>query len=304
MSVTIRRGELADVESAYRVFVATTADLEQRMGVPDDQNSWLDEAFVDNYWQRRRSLFEHLTRTAESFWLAELDGEPVGYARATCHDGVRELTEFFVLPDRQGQGIGRDLLERAFPVNGARIRVIIGTTEVNALSRYLKAGVYPRFPIYYLFGPPRPVEIETNLTFTRASESTDTLAVIGEIDRVVLGFEREADHQFLLGQPDRRLYLISRGGESVGYAHLGKSTGPIALLDPADFPAVLARAETEAAERGDADFGMSLPLVNKSAVDHLLGRGFQLEPFTVLLFSNQPFGRFESYVISSPDFFL
>jgi hypothetical protein len=36
----------------------------------------------------------------------------------------------------------------------------------------------------------------------------------------------------------------------------------------------------------------------------LLGRGFQLEPFTVLLMSDQPFGRFESYIISSPDFFL
>jgi hypothetical protein len=134
--------------------------------------------------------------------------------------------------------------------------------------------------------------------------SPETLAMIKEIDQAVLGFERDADHQFLLEQPDRHLYLIYRGDDVVGYAHLGRSTGPIALLDPVDFPAVLARAETEAAERGDADFGMSLPLINKSAVDHLVGRGFQLEPFTVLFMSDQPFGQFESYIISSPDFFL
>ena len=75
MIVSYRQGSLADVRAAYDVFVATTADLEQRMGVPDDQNSWLDEAFAADYWQRRRPLFEHLTRTSEHFCLAEIDGD-------------------------------------------------------------------------------------------------------------------------------------------------------------------------------------------------------------------------------------
>lgn len=304
MSIVFRRGDLEDVAAAYAVFVATTADLERRMGVPDENNSWLDEAYAADYWQRRRSLFEHLTTTGEHFWIADVEGKPVGYARATLHDGMRELTEFFVLPGHQGLGIGRGLLDRAFPVEGARRRAVIGTTEMNALTRYLKAGVYPRFPIYYLYRTPERVEIETDLTFTRAVDRTEVLDAIRDIDRSVLGFERDADHRFLLERSDRHLYLLSREGGNVGYAYLGKGTGPIALLDDADFPAVLSRAETEAAERGDADVGMSVPLINRAAVAYLLGRGFQIEPFTILLYSDEPFGRFESYILSSPDFFL
>jgi GNAT superfamily N-acetyltransferase len=274
------------------------------MGVVDDNNSWLNESYAADYWQRRRPLFEHLTTSGEHFWVAEIDGDMVGYARATLHDGVRELTEFFVLPGHQGLGIGRELLARAFPVEGARRRAVIGTTEINALSRYLKAGVYPRFPIYYVYRAPEATVVETDLIFTLASSSLETLAAIRQIDQAVLGFERDADHQFLLDQADRHMYLLHRNGELAGYAYFGKGTGPIALLDDADFPAVLARAETEAAARGDADFGLSLPLINRSAIDYLLGRGFQIEPFTVLLFSDEPFGRFENYTLSSPDFFL
>lgn len=48
----------------YDVFVQTTIDLEQRMGLPDADIYWLDPAFVASYWQRRQSLFEHLARTA------------------------------------------------------------------------------------------------------------------------------------------------------------------------------------------------------------------------------------------------
>jgi hypothetical protein len=49
---------------------------------------------------------------------------------------------------------------------------------------------------------------------------------------------------------------------------------------------------------------MQLPLVNRHAVDYLLGRGFQLEDFTVFFMSDEPFGRFENYVFTSPPFFM
>jgi hypothetical protein len=114
-------------------------------------------------------------------------------------------------------------------------------------------------------------------------------------------FPQHADHEYLLH--DRQTYLYYHRGEQLtGYGYFGKATGPIALLDEADFPAVLARAETEADARHDDEFGMQLPLVNRAAVDHLLGQGFQLEPFTVLFMSDAPFGKFETYIVSSPPF--
>ncbi|CAA9542091.1 MAG: hypothetical protein AVDCRST_MAG49-916 [uncultured Thermomicrobiales bacterium] len=300
MDPTFRPGTLDDLDAAYEVFTRTTADLERRTGTPDAENDWLDPAFVAAFWRRRRPLFEHLTVHANGFWVAERRGRIVGYARASCQDGVRELNEFFVLPEHQNGGIGRDLLARAFPTGGARRRAVIGTTDVRALARYLKAGVYPRFPIYALSGTPRPIEIATDLA--AAAAGTEAIDALREIDRAVLGFARDADHAFLLRE--RPVRLFRRAGRVVGYGYFGRGTGPIALLDPADFPAVLARGEAEAAARGEEEFGMNVPLVNRDAVDHLLGRGFRLEDFTVLFLSDEAFGRFEHYIVSTPDFFV
>jgi len=298
----VRRGTLADAEAVYRVFVESTADLEKRFGTPDEKNIWIDAEWVAKYWIERRSLFDHMTRTADEYWVAERGGEIVGFARAATHDGVRELLEFFVVPGHQAQGIGKQLLQRAFPAGGVRHRIIMATTEIHALSRYLKAGVYPRFPIYYFFRKPEAVAVETDLEFVRATASPETLATLRAIDREILEFERDVDHEFLLS--DRQADLYYRNGQVVGYGYTGKGTGPIALLHQADFPAVLARAESEAAAAGEDEFGMYLPMINRHAVDYMLGRGFQIDPFTVLFMSDSPFGKFEHYIITSPPFFV
>lgn len=302
MQPIIRSGVASDAEGVYDVFVRATADLNQRMGLPDADNHWLDPAFVASYWQRRQSLFEHLARTADQFWVAEVDGQIVGFARSSLRDGVRELLEFFVRPGYQGQGIGGELLRRAFPAAGARRRAIIATREMRALARYMKAGVYPRFPNYYIYRKPEPVEVSTDLEFAPAADTPETLAAIRAIDQAILGFTRDVDHQFLL--QDRQAILLRRAGQVVGYGYFAKGVGPVALLDAADFPAVLAWAESEAAARGDDEFGIQVPLINRHAVDYLLGRGYQFENFTIFFMSDEPFGRFENYVITSPPFFM
>ncbi len=302
MNPTFRRGTLADLRAVYDVFTETTADIERRMGTPENKNIWLDAAFVADYWERRQSLFMHLTRTAEQFWVAEQNGQIIGYARATLHDGVRELIEYFVLPKHQAQGVGRELLARSFPAGGARRRAVIATTDIHALARYLKSGVYPRFPIYYISRKPEPVTIASDLIFKSVTATPETLAALRLIDQAILGFERDVDHEFLLH--DRQAYLYYRGDQVVGYGYFGKGTGPIALLNETDFPAVLAHGETKAAARNDEEFGMNVPMINRAAVDYLLDRGFRLEDFTVLFMSDVAFGKFEQYIISSPAFFM
>lgn len=302
MTPTFRRGTLDDAQAVYQVFTQATIDVERRMGLPEHEIRWIDPAFVAEYWQRRQPLLRHLTETAEQFWLAELNGQIIGYARATLHDGLRELLDYFVLPEHQGGGVGRELLARTFPAEGARHRAIIATTDIRALARYLKAGVYPRFPIYYLSRPPQLVSLASDLVFTPITETPETLATLHTIDRQILGFERDADHRFLLH--DRLAYLYTRGEQVVGYGYIGNGTGPIALLDAADFPAVLAHAEAAAVARGDDEFGMNVPMINRAAVDYLLAQGFRMEDFTVLFMSDAAFGRFDQYIISSPAFFL
>ena len=302
MTATYRPGTAADSPAVFAVFAQAVADLERRMGTPEAENTWLDPVAMAARWEFFRPLFDHLARTAEQFWVAEGEGQVVGYARATLHDGVRELTEFFVHPAHQAAGIGRELLTRTFPRGGARRRVIVASREISAVAQYLKAGVYPYVTIYYAFGKPRPVEVATDLTVETAAPGPETLAALRAVDAVVLGFARDADHAFLLDH--RPVCLYRRGGRVAGYGYFGARTGPIALLEPSDFPAVLARAETEAAERGEETFGVDVPLINRAAVDHLLGRGFRLDDFTLFLMSDEPFGAFDRYVVTSPPLFL
>jgi GNAT superfamily N-acetyltransferase len=58
--------------------------------------------------------------------------------RPTIH--ASSLTEFFVLPDHQSRGIGRALIERAFPAGRGNVRSIIATSDVRAQARYYAAG--------------------------------------------------------------------------------------------------------------------------------------------------------------------
>lgn len=83
MTATFRPGTLDDTRVVFDVAARTLADLDRRAGVPDADNHWIDPAFVAGFWEGSRPRFEHLARTAEQFWIAEADGQIIGYARAT-----------------------------------------------------------------------------------------------------------------------------------------------------------------------------------------------------------------------------
>lgn len=245
-------------------------------------------------------MFEFLAQTAAQFWVAEKDGDIIAYARSTEHDGLMDLTEFFVSPDQQSAGVGRELLTRAFPESKARYRVIIATLDERALSRYLSAGVYARFPIKYFYRKAEKVEVPTDLKI-EALQLDIHLEELNRIDRQIIGHARAVVHQWVA--TTRTGYVYKRKGEIVGYGYVGGDNGPFALLDENDYPAVLAHAETLLAEKG-ADFGAETPLINKKAIEYFTQRKYRLDSFTVLFMSNEPFGRFENYLCFSPIFFM
>jgi ribosomal protein S18 acetylase RimI-like enzyme len=296
--ITYRPGTAADSRIVFEIFEAAIDDLGHRMQAPANSTAGDAEA-----WERRRPLFEHLARTADQLWLAEDDGRPIGYARSIVRDTVRELTELFVLPGGQSRGVGRELLERAFPAGGAEHRCLIATPDVRALARYLRCGLSGRFSIYSFSRAPEEVQVPSDLRAEPLVPGEPTLARLAEIDRALLGYRRDIDHRWFAEQ--RRGQVYRRGGDIVAYGYAPPASGwsgPYAALDPADLPRLLADAETEAHRAGYPEVSFEVALTNRAAIDHLLGRGYQLQAFPMIFFADAELGQPDRYVFFSPAF--
>lgn len=297
--INYRPGTPADSFSVFSVFEQALADLTRRFGAARSA----EPRNLEQMWDERRSLYEHLARTADQYWVAEREERMIGFVRSILRDGVRQLTELFVLPGEQSDGIGRELMERAFPTGEkSRYRSILATADARAQALYLKAGVYPRFPLYYFSKPPEVVEADSDLQFLEINPGSEYLRAIARIDRQLLGFSRDIDHEWLISQ--RHGFICLRDGKPVGYGYAGVRNGPFAVLDKLDISTVLSHAETLSAVCERSEFGLEVPMVNQVAVDYLLGRGFKLDTFIAILMNDHPTAKFENYIVTSPPFIL
>jgi GNAT superfamily N-acetyltransferase len=296
--LTFRRGRPGDERACHDLLWQAVIDLSERQGQQL-------EGSADDWWAKGEPVHQFLASHAAEWWLAEMPGEvsPAGYARSIERAGLFELTELFVRPDQQARGVGRALLERAFPAGRGEVRMLVATTDVRALTRYYAAELTARFPFLALSGPPGEAEAE-QLAAQRLTDDQRSLAAMIELERAVLEHPRpEAELRFLLS--DREGYLYRRGDVAVGFAFVGTSgAGPIGTLEPADQPDVLRHVESRARALGVESLELEVPGPNEVAVRHLLGRGLRIDPWVTLLMSNRPFGRFDRFIGYSPPIFL
>lgn len=268
----------------------------RRVGVagPDDVDD------VDQAWRRQGATFVHTETSAAEDWLAVDGGAVVGMARSIERDGHLQLTHFFVDPEVQAGGVGRELLRRAFPPGRGRGRSILATQHPRALGLYLRAGVATRSVAATFVRPPGDPGTPSGLDVVAAGAGD--LGTIVAIDGEALGFTRRVDLAFLLG--DRPASLLVRDGTAVGYAFTsnGELCGPAAVRSAADLPAVLTLLERSAHERGQDEHGVLLSLHAHAGVRWLLDRGYRLLPFYELLLVDAPTIAFDRYVMTQPSF--
>lgn len=299
MTIVYREGTVDDSYAVFQVFTKALMDLSERMNVMAITGG-NDPQVLKSLWERRKSMFEFLAKDCAQFWVAENDGEVIAYARSIEHGGLLELTEFFVAPSQQSAGVGRELLDRAFPFGNERYRMIAATLDERALYRYMNAGVYARFPIKYFYRQAEKVNVQTDLKI-EPMQLEIHLEEMNRIDQQILGHERGSVHRWLI--TNRQGVIYKRNDEIVGYGYVGRRAGPFALLEENDFPAILAHAESVAAEIGE-EFGVETPMINRAAIGYFLERKFKMDSFTVLFMSNEPFGRLENYLCFTPIFFM
>jgi hypothetical protein len=117
----------------------------------------------------------------------------------------------------------------------------------------------PRFPLYSFGREPEPRNEDKELSVELMEANQETLDTLAKIDQKILDHRRDANHRWLM--LDRQGYLYRRNGRVIGYGYIGKSSGPIAVLDDRDFPAVLAHAETAAATAEHKKLKLIVPLL-------------------------------------------
>lgn len=293
----IRRGAPADSRACHQLLYTAVTEFEKEHGTPLTGSE-------EEWWATDEPFYRLLETDAAEWWIAEdRSGTLIGYARSIDGGGLFELTEFFVRPGHQAKGLGRELIDRAFPAGRGSRRVIIATRDVRAQARYYAAGVAARFPIFGLSGKPAAADPAPGLTAGLVDGDAD-ISAFRAIERTVLGFERsEPVLRSLLA--NRETYLYRRGDAPVGFAFVSKDgCGPIAALDPADMAGILLHVEDRTHALGTDELSLEVPAPNEVATRHLLSRGFRFDPFVSFLMSDRPFGQFDRYIGFSPPLFL
>jgi len=302
MTIVIRPGTKEDLFGAFVVFQLALHSLYQNAGLasPDDKP---DPESLSPAFEYFKMFTEYFAETAEHFWVAEQGGEIIGFSRSMVRDGIRQLSELFVHPDKQAQGVGKRLLEAAFPADSAHNRVVIGTSDIRAMTRYLKSGVKFRFTIYDWARKPEIVPFETDLSIEPFTPTPENLAILNSIDRIILGYTREVDHIWL--SKNRHGHFYHRDGQVVGYSYVSHRAGPIAMLNNNDFHTALAHVESEMTKYVDdvwKNMYVPIPMTNTAAVEYVLQRGFQTTPLLEHFMSDKPLGQYENYVFMDPPF--
>lgn len=301
--ITYRRTTPADIRPAFAVFRHSLIEYLHRLRIVD--SSIATEAMIDEAWAIRRPWIEHLWRTCAENWVAEdPDGQIVGWAMSVERSGHLELTHFFVMPGTQSKGVGRALLELGFPADRGRHGAILATQDPRAMSRYLRSGVRFITSVIDFVGPPRPALVPADLEFERLSPSSASVEQIAAIEAQVIGHRREVDTAFIL--EERPAWLARRGGEVIGFAFGAHDelAGPMAALDPADIPALLAFVETRAAEAGEPNIDFSVPMANTLAVRPLLDRGLRIDPFVAMLLADDDSMHLDRWVHTALSYIL
>lgn len=137
--ITIRPAQVADVVAVHECWLATdfTDPATHAAMVPLGIAPW---------WPH---LFAH-----GRLLVAEVDGVIVGFAGTQTRGRVCYLADCFVRPDWQSKGITRALLAQLH-ADPTLIHCTLASSDPRAVSRYVRAGMIPRYPMYELVSSTR-----------------------------------------------------------------------------------------------------------------------------------------------------
>ncbi|GAC1323036.1 MAG: hypothetical protein NVSMB25_18900 [Thermoleophilaceae bacterium] len=308
--LAFRDGSAADLAATFAISEHAMHESATRQGViPPDHE--LTDAEIRGDWLRRRPLLEFMAAQPHGRYVICENGEgPLGYARVVRFDGMEELTELMVEPDHQGQGIGRRLLDLAWPGDPTPElgRVVVATGAASDLSLYIGAGVMPVSGHWQLrqgtssYLARRSLETDTADPAVHVLKPERAVAEWKRLEPPAVGHDRPGLHDFF-GRDRTCLALIGENGqdaEALCWVSSDAEIGPAVAATPGQLvPVVLAALDRVAMTQQPTHLSVYATTISWWLLRRLRTLGFSVYWPGWILCSN-PLPGLDRYVPTRP----
>ncbi|MFT3871359.1 MAG: GNAT family N-acetyltransferase [Nocardioides sp.] len=220
--VLIRPMTVCDVDAAERLSSAAYLEVD-RSSLP---RSWAEPTGrtpdrAENWRARTRHL---LGTDPGGCWVADRDGDILGFATSLVREQLWVLSSYAVTPAHQGAGIGRQLLAAAAEHGRGCLRGMLNASpDPRALRLYAAAG-FALHPQLLLWGRVRRADLPV-VRHVRDG-GADDFDLTDSLDRARRGAGHGPDHALLAGM--FRLLVTDRPAAS-GYAYVDDHGGVVTL---------------------------------------------------------------------------
>jgi ribosomal protein S18 acetylase RimI-like enzyme len=245
----------------------------------------------------------------DGLWVAEDDEEMVGFAWSWVCGDLWFLAQLFISPERQGSGIGNELLKRTWEPakdRGATNKALI-TFTFNTVSQglYLRHGMFPRFPIYFFSVASNQLKARPEGPQFRCVKLEGTsldLQRLADIDAQALGVSREKHHRYLINDPATQGILLYRGRSCVGYAYIAEGhIGPMAVAHSEDMTTAFKATLAIASDSGTSQVTAFISGPSEAALKTAVEAGMRIT-LPMILMSSRDFGNWARYLPRNPGF--
>ncbi len=251
-----------------------------------------------------------LSKVPEAFWVAEENGEIVGYSISWVRGSLWFLMDLFILPSHQGKGIGRSLIEKTLQswhdvkiTNKALITLAFNPASISLYARF---GMYPREPLYFARTTPEEIRNHARRTpekleFQVAANYEKVARLLGRIDRRALEFSLDWHHEFFFEVQRAKCLIFEKAGHPEGYAYVREDgrIGPLAVSREAFLEEAMSSALAFAADQDAENVLTLLPGSNEQAISTMLNHGLRIV-YPLLFMSSKPVRNWKNYLFYSP----
>lgn len=213
----IRRVSEDELDVCLDIFLQASNDLEEKRGQPaiaPEDVAWMPASIG------------HLFATdPDRLVFAIKDDQTVGLGAAFQRDDFWFLSYLEILPEHQGTGVGRALLEFLLPPERARasttLATVVESRQPVSTMLYARYGILPRVPVYWLGGlrleglPEVPAGL-----IVRPLSLVDHQRAIDVLDRDLLGYARPQDHAMWVKDAEAAIVSVGEDGSLCGYGYL------------------------------------------------------------------------------------